>query len=159
MSKEKTESVSSDRYESLHMDNLAYMNMPEQEEYLNPIHTRAEGSPSETAGAQEHTTKGSGAEKVPRALPETPSEPKRYTPPPKRITPPPPQSKTPPPPERDMNLSGKLSEEDGSKMLNNSTSLRYPRMGNGFASLERNQGKEKVMLRQKNAAFDSGLYA
>ncbi|XP_060554730.1 uncharacterized protein LOC132715689 isoform X2 [Ruditapes philippinarum] len=167
MAKEKSESVSSDRYDMLHMDNLAYMNMTEQEEYLNPIHMRSEGSTSDSSGAQSLKTNGTGAERKPRALPETPSQAERYTPPPqkrntpsppKSVTPaPPPKSITPPPPKRDMNLSGKLSEDNGSKLLNNSSSLRYPRMGNGFASLERNPGKEKVLLKQKNSAFDSGV--
>ncbi|XP_045180801.2 uncharacterized protein LOC123540058 isoform X2 [Mercenaria mercenaria] len=136
MSKEKTESVSSDRYDSLRMDNLAYMNVPEQE-YLNPIHSGPKGTPSGSTGAQSGTgvtPKGSGAEREPRALPDTP-----------------------PPPKRDLSLSGKSSEDSGPSLHKNSNSSRYPRMGNGFTSLERNQGKEKVLLKQKNSAFDSGV--
>lgn len=138
MSKEKTESVSSDRYDSLHMDNLAYINMPENEEYLNPIHHRAEGAASElteTRPSTKNKLNASGREKEQRNLPDTP-----------------------PPPKRDLSLSGKPDEENNPGVHKNVSSTRYPRMGNGFASLERNAGKEKVLLKQKNSAFDSGSF-
>lgn len=140
MSKEKTESVSSDRYDTLRMDNLAYMNMPEQGEYLNPIHTGARETTGTSSGAtdmhpnSQHQQTESGKQKEMRALPDTP-----------------------PPPKRDLSLSGKLNEENSSGIQKNSSSTKYPRMGNGFPSLERNAGKEKVLLKQKNSAFDSDL--
>lgn len=134
MSKGKSDSVSSekDRYERLRMDNQAYVNMSEQEDYLNPV----------SAG------KGN-------ATPPPPPPPEKD--PPKRSSSGASNKGAPVPPKRDQSSStDKFTASNSS--LGSNVSIRYPKMGNGELTLEKKREKEKVLLRQKNSAFDSGRF-
>lgn len=146
MAQQKSVSVSSDRYDTLRMDNQAYVNMPEQEDYLSPV------SPEGTLNTMESSTpplprKSSGS----GSLTEVKTEGDEFKPPPPAT----PVPSKPPPPKRNESLASNVSRNSSLNKPKGST--KYPKMGNGFASLERNSEKEKVILRQKNSAFDSGV--
>ncbi|KAL4237529.1 hypothetical protein ACF0H5_002243 [Mactra antiquata] len=136
MSKDKTSSWSSEReiYESLRMDNNAYINVQEQEDYLNPVSSSGKvvdndspPPPPKKAPPTKYSLRGASSNEG-----------------------------APLPPKRDQSSnSDKFTASNSS--LGSNVSIRYPKMGNGELTLEKKMEKEKVLLRQKNSAFDSGM--
>ena len=131
---QKSASVSSDQYDLVNSD-MAYMNAPNHQEYINPTMDDKHMPPLSNPGP--------------------------VLPPPRAL------DRTPPPPTRDLSISSGTGSDDAFRMSPTSPDINKNTFGNNIGKTgsktkifrkDAPVQNEKVIMRQKNSAFDSGKF-